>query len=136
MSKPSCNVYTRCQVPSCSVHFCSPAVASSDSSATLVWPLTIRGATNPPSPSSHTYKLFSFAQKIPNGNITGWPVLPSCATPLASVVGKPGKTMIGAVLTSVGVGSAPAFPTRYTVLIPLPPLPLVTYIVLLKIVSP
>src|SRR5258708_36995662 len=123
MSKPSCNVYTRCQVPSCSVHFCSPAVASSESSATLVCPLMIRGATNPPSPSSHTYNVFAFAKKIPNGNITGCPAVPSCATPLASVVGKPGSIVIGAVLTSVGVGSTPAGPPLYQVMWQLDHLP-------------
>jgi hypothetical protein len=52
--------------------------------------------------------VFAFAKKIPNGNIAGWPVVPSCATPLASVVGKPGSIANGALFASVEVGSTPA----------------------------
>src|SRR5215469_478711 len=122
------------EVPSKS-HFWMPAVAWLAADATF--PFT-GGLTSVPSPSSHTYRVFASANQMPKGKATGLPVLQSSATPLASVVGNPGRTVIGAAARSawLPVGSAPASPTWYTVLIPFPPLPLVTYSVLLKIVRP
>src|SRR6516165_6843482 len=73
---------------------------------------------------------------MPNGNRGSGAV-----TLLARPVQRPGRIVMGTFLrlppgAFAGVGSVPASPTWYTVLIPLPPLPLVTYRVWLKIVSP
>src|SRR5579863_8436891 len=108
------------------LHFCRPAVAWLWASATF--PLTA-GVTNVPAPSSQTYNVLASANQIPNGNAV--PVL-------AVVLGKPGRIVIGTVASCAAVpaGRVPALPTWYTVLIPLPPLPLVMYSVLLKIVMP
>src|SRR5208283_4169361 len=57
---------------------------------------------------------------------------------LAVVLGNPGRIVIGAFARSaaVPVGSVPVLPIWYTVLMPFPPLPLVMYSVLWKIVIP
>src|SRR5580700_3791449 len=114
------------QTPFCSTHFCKPAVACDCGSATL--PFT-GGVTNVPSPSSHTYNVFALAKNIPNGKFV--PVL-------ASVFGKPGRIVSGTFANSaaVPVGKVPWAPSWNTELIPLPPLPLLTYTVLLKMVMP
>src|SRR5580698_11284018 len=109
------------QVPfCCSTHFCKPAVACDCASATL--PFT-GGVTNVPSPSSQTYKVLAFAKNIPNGKLV---------FVLFSVFGKPGRIVSGTVANSaaVPVGSVPAVPSWNTELIPLLPLPLLTYTVL------
>src|SRR5580658_9847719 len=91
------------------LHFCRPAVAWLAASATF--PLTA-GVTNVPSPSSQTYSVLAFANQIPNGNAAGVTV-PFGATPCASVVGNPGRIVIG-VLASAAVsplGNTPCVPT-------------------------
>src|ERR1700687_4112452 len=98
-----------CQLPPAKLHFCTPAVAKLAASATF--PFTA-GVTSVPSPSSQTYSVVALANQIPNGNATGVG-LPLESTPLAKVVGNPGRIVIGN-FSSVAVsplGSTPAFPT-------------------------
>jgi hypothetical protein len=64
-------------------------------------PLTA-GFTSSPSPSSHTYRVLASANQMPKGYATGLLVLPSRPTPLASVVGNPGKVVIGSAARSGG----------------------------------
>src|SRR5579864_8207394 len=127
MFNPFCSTYTLCHVFPSKCHFCTPAVASVAASATF--PFT--AGTIVPSPSSQTYSVVSCANQMPKGYATGTGAPPS--TPLASVLGKPGRIVIGTFfnVASLPVGSTPALPTWYTVLIPLPPLPFVTYSALL-----
>src|SRR5262245_40483779 len=101
-----------------SLHFWTPALAKVAASATLVTPLMTCPEKSVPSPSSQTYKVDASANQIPKGNETGWPIVRSCASPLASVVGKPDRILMGTFLrlggfpgASEGVGKIPAVPT-------------------------
>src|SRR5215472_17785265 len=123
-SRPACSVYARFQVVPSNTHFCSPDNGSLPALAIV------------PSPSSPTYSVVAFANQMPKGKRGSGAV-----TLLARPVYSPGRIVMGTFLRRppgafAAVGSGPATPTRYTLLTPLPPLPLVTNSVWLKIVSP
>src|SRR5262249_48191874 len=97
---------------------CTPAVARVAASATFVAPLMIWFGTSVPSPSSQTYKVVSSANQRPKGNETGCPNFRSSPSPLARLVGNPGRIVIFSFLRLGGipgaleaVGKPPASPT-------------------------